>query len=88
MILKLVEKHIKELLVFGIYLPRKNRIKVWLQKKTKKNYLEALVTTDKLLTVDKVGRVTIHSTASKKSIDVVKPIIEKKQTKRIIRKKR
>ena len=41
-----------------------------------------------MLTVDKVGRVTIHSTASKKSIDVVKPIIEKKQTKRIIRKKK
>ena len=53
----------------------------------KKNYVEALVTTDKLLTVDKAGHVTIHSTASKKYIDVIKPIIDKKNnTKSIIRK--
>jgi len=31
----------------------------------KNNYVEALIVTDKLFAVDKTGRVTIYSTASK-----------------------
>ena len=42
----------------------------------KKNY-EALVATDKLLTVNNAGHVTIYSTASQKYIDEIKPIIDK-----------
>ena len=44
----------------------------------KNSYVEALIVTDKLLAVDKTGRVTIYSTASKIYTDVIKPIIEKK----------
>jgi len=52
----------------------------------KNSYVEALIVTDKLLAVDKTGRVTIYSTASKIYTDVIKPIIEKKtQTKSIVR---
>jgi len=44
----------------------------------KNSYVEALIVTDKLLAVDKTGRVTIYSTASKIYTDVIKPVIEKK----------
>jgi len=55
----------------------------------KNNYVEALIVTDKLLAIDKTGRVTTYSTASKKYADVIKPIIEKKsQTKSIITNKK
>ena len=55
----------------------------------KNNYVEALIVTDKLLAIDKTGRVTTYSTASKKYTDVNKPIIEKKsQTKSIITNKK
>jgi len=43
----------------------------------KYNYIEELVKTDKLFTVNKAGHVTIYSTASKKYIDVIKPITDK-----------
>ena len=42
----------------------------------KNNYVEALIVTDKLLAVDKTGRVTQHSTASKKCKNVIKPTID------------
>ena len=43
----------------------------------KKNYVEELVKTDELLTVNNAGHVTIYFTASKKYIDIIKPIIDK-----------
>ena len=52
------------------------------------NYVEELVKTDKLFTVKKAGHVTIHSTASKKYIDVIKPMtIENPRLKASLEKK-